>query len=233
MGKQMRFIDYKTSKKESGFTLVELLIAVMFFSFILLFIASGFIALNRQFVKGRTARDIQNDARFVIEDITRSLRSSGSGGITPSNLIQQNATMCFGGSQYTWTTLSAIESSGTADNNQYSDTSNDIRLARTQYGGGDCDVVNVSSANSVELIGPNTAVQYIDVSNNFGGIASLYKIVVVLSTTQDEIIIGRDENGAIDTSGEFATCEALQLSGDTNTEYCSVVKFETVVNIRK
>ena len=221
MVKRMRFTDFKISKskKNAGFTLVELLIAVAFFSFILLFISAGFIALNRQFVKGRTARTVQNDARFVIEDITRSLRASRYGQLKIADDVAIDTTMCFGSSQYTWTTLSNFDT----DDKRYADSGERIRLARSEYNGGDCQSSTVETQNSTELIGSDTVVQFIDIEG-FGSIPGLFKVIVVLSTQQDEII--GSNNGA------DANCESLQTSGSVNPEYCSVVKFETVVKIR-
>lgn len=220
--KQIRYTNYKTSDKRSGFTLIELLIAVTFFSFILLFISAGFVALNRQFVKGRTTRDVQSDARFVVEDVTRSLRASTFGEVKSSSAIQADSFVCLGEAQYTWTTLSASQNASTIK--RYTD-GEEIRLAKSVYSGGpaNCRDDNIVSGDSTELIGPNSVVQYLDIEDNFGEIAGLYKIILVLSTPQDEII-GADP--------EFANCEVLFNTGTVSPEYCSVVKFETIVNIR-
>lgn len=224
MVKQIRSTVFKTSKKsQSGFTIVELLIAVAFFSFILLFISAGFVALNRQFVKGRTARAVQSDARFVIEDITRNLRESSATQIRSSEAITTDEFVCLGSSRYVWASLDESENGVP---NEYSNTGNEIRLARTDFEGGACNSEGIAEEESTELIGQDIAVQFLDI-RPFGGLADLFEVVLVLSTRQEEII------GSTAVDGDFtANCLALQTSGSVNPEFCTVVKFETIVKIR-
>ncbi len=59
---------------QRGFTIIELLLAMTFFAFILVFMTTGFIFINRQYTKGVVVREVHNNARIMIEDLARNLR---------------------------------------------------------------------------------------------------------------------------------------------------------------
>jgi type II secretory pathway pseudopilin PulG len=63
------------SRAQSGFTLVELLIATTFFTFILLFITAGFIQVSRTYQSGVITKNAQNTARVVFEQLARDART--------------------------------------------------------------------------------------------------------------------------------------------------------------
>lgn len=60
----------------AGFTLVELLVAMAFFSFMLLIISVGVIQVARIYQSGVAARRTQSAARAVVEDVTREVRDA-------------------------------------------------------------------------------------------------------------------------------------------------------------
>ncbi len=62
-------------RQGAGFTLVELLIATTFFTFILLFITAGFIQVSRTYQSGVITKNAQNTARVVFEQLARDARS--------------------------------------------------------------------------------------------------------------------------------------------------------------
>jgi prepilin-type N-terminal cleavage/methylation domain-containing protein len=70
------------NQKQHGFTLVELLLAMAFFSFILLFVTTGFIMVNRAYNKGLTVKLVQDEGRRTMETLTREIRSTSSEGIS-------------------------------------------------------------------------------------------------------------------------------------------------------
>src|SRR5690554_8236963 len=64
--------------RQSGFTLVELLLATALFSFILLFVTTGFIQINRAYNKGITVKRMHQSAREIIDELSRALLESTS-----------------------------------------------------------------------------------------------------------------------------------------------------------
>lgn len=73
MGKQ------KLSQRQSGFTIIELLIAVTVFSMVLILITTGVLRFTRQYYKGVIEGQTQDVARAIIDDATKSIQfSAGS-----------------------------------------------------------------------------------------------------------------------------------------------------------
>lgn len=68
----------KAQKQQSGFTIIELLIALVFFSFILIFATASFIQINRSYVRGANIKLVQEQARQVITDITDVMRQNSN-----------------------------------------------------------------------------------------------------------------------------------------------------------
>lgn len=88
----------KKLNSQSGFTIIELLLALAFFSFILLFATAGFIQINRSYSKGLTVKQIHETGRNVIEDIARSIRLSDDIRFDPSPNQRrlETAIACYG-----------------------------------------------------------------------------------------------------------------------------------------
>lgn len=65
----------KKLTKEEGFTLVELMLAMVVFSAVLVIFTVGFIAMNRVFSRGVIRRQLSEGVQITTEDFTRTLRS--------------------------------------------------------------------------------------------------------------------------------------------------------------
>jgi prepilin-type N-terminal cleavage/methylation domain-containing protein len=65
-------------RRQEGFTLIELLLATALFSFILLFVTTGFIQVNRAYNKGLTVKRIHQSAREIIDELSRAMLESTS-----------------------------------------------------------------------------------------------------------------------------------------------------------
>ncbi len=64
-------------EQESGFTIIELLIATVVFSTILLLLSYGLIQIGRVYYKGITTSRTQQVARTIEDDISRNIQFSG------------------------------------------------------------------------------------------------------------------------------------------------------------
>src|SRR5579859_2625197 len=66
------------SSKCSGFTLVELIVAMAFFSFMMAIISIGFIQITHIYQAGVSSRRTQEAGRSIMEDIAREVRSASA-----------------------------------------------------------------------------------------------------------------------------------------------------------
>lgn len=188
--------------KSAGFTIVELLLAMAFFSFILLFVTTGFIIVNRAYTKGITVKLIQDEGRKVTEDLSRKLRVASPEGISvdPSG--------------------ECVEISGTSFYWSVPIDGGDPTSPRHLYeeNGSTCSGVNPANTGAVSILDDRVGVQYIEIAG-VSGSNSIYSIKIILSTSETDLITG-------DLS-ESASCTA-----GSGNQYCDVVTFSTVVSTR-
>ncbi len=68
-------------RQQAGFTIIELMIATVVFSTILVLISVGLLQVSRLYYKGITTTRTQQTARGIMDDIARSIQFSG-GNVT-------------------------------------------------------------------------------------------------------------------------------------------------------
>ena len=85
------------STKQAGFTLVEIMMAMAIFTFMLLVVSLAYINIARLYSASTAARNVQQNNRFAMEQMTRVARTSNS--VTPSQTDSTGAitSLCFSG----------------------------------------------------------------------------------------------------------------------------------------
>lgn len=86
------------SHRNRGFTLVEIMLAMAFIAFLLLFIISAILQITRLYSKGMAIRQINQTGRQVMEQLTRDVRYA-----TPT-FKSSNNRLCVNGVTYVWNT---------------------------------------------------------------------------------------------------------------------------------
>lgn len=187
----------KTDK--AGFTLVELLLAMAFFSFILLFVTTGFIMVNRAYNKGLTVKLVQDEGRRVIEDISRSIRVASPLGIdTTVDCLAIN------GNRYYWSV--PIDSNDSASPKQL-----------IKEDGKGCSDSITNPAGGENVLNDRVGVQYMEVST-VGGSNSVYMIKIVLSTAETDLVANAGtENVNCDTGSGSQYCDVVTMSTVVST----------------
>ncbi len=87
-----------------GFTIIELLIATVVFSVILLVITAAIVQFGKLYYRGIIQNRVQETARTISEDITQAIQFSGSGS-TPLRTydpVTKRGHICIGDRRYTF-----------------------------------------------------------------------------------------------------------------------------------
>lgn len=88
---------------QGGFTILELMIATLVFSMVLLLITVGVISFNETYYKGIVQSTTQNAARTVIENASQAIQfSSGKDSIVPTNSTNSSNGYCIGDERYSF-----------------------------------------------------------------------------------------------------------------------------------
>lgn len=159
----------------AGFTLIELLMAMAFFSFILLFMTTGFLIVNRAYNKGISVKLVQDEGRQFVEELTREIRST-DGIDTATKCIYLN------GSRYHWGVTFGADPQATG-----------ILYKET---GKNCSDPVVAPYGEL-VLHERVGVQHIVLNEVVGG---AYELTVILSTSNAEVLTDADKALAIQPS---------------------------------
>ena len=197
-----------------GFTLVELMIAMALFSFILLFAVNAFIQVNKIYVKGVTTKRMNDQASAIMGDLAKTLPQVRTLSFKCSNNPSCTAT--------------------TGDNGDYRLCLDDLHVVYSwtiglssvlQKSSGTCD--DDTLGNTQNLIDSNTSVRAFDVTSVTDiGDSNAYKIDLVLSTQRSDQLIDTDPNGSGPDNPIYTRC-----TGQVSDQYCAVVHLSTIIRL--
>lgn len=194
---------------QEGFSLVELTIAMAVFSFMLLIVSKGFLQVLRVQQAGVASRNTQQNARLIMEQMTREARSAFDVHIQPG--IGSTQTICMvtagGLSEYYVVLVSGIPRlyRGTRDYN-------------SGYVAGVCQpptatqVLSSANVKVVDLSGLVT--NPVPVAGEPAPIPSLNMTIKLASAT-----------GQLDASG-------LKCDAGFNNQFCSVTSLTSSISLR-
>ncbi len=186
--------------KEKGFTLVELLLAMALFSFILLFATTGFIIINRAYNKGLTVKLVQDEGRKLVEELTREIRVSSAEGI---DTVSKPDCISLNGYRYYW----SIPMSGAANSPG--------RLLKEE--GKNCaDSIVIASPGGVDVLNTRIGVQFMAVTR-VAASTSTYSVKVVLSTADTDLVDTTGENATCTTNSGNQYCDIVTLTTVVNS----------------
>lgn len=173
-------------RREQGFTLVELLLAMAFFSFILLFITTGFLVVNRAYNQGLTAKLVQDETRKTMELLSREIRQS-SFVVVEGNCVELN------GSVYHWT----LHIDG--------DSNKPMRLVHVDSGS--CSAISPTAGN--DLLHERVGVQSMSITPTFGG---AYSLKIVMSTSAEDLLTGSGESTTCKVDSGAQYCDVVEMT---------------------
>lgn len=194
-------------KSQNGFTLIELILALAFVSFILIFAVTAVIQVMGTYNKGLAVKDINQAGRAALEDMARMARVADPTAINTGQLSRGR--VCFGAVSYVWNTTNT-------DLNQYSDNNEPVLLARVKDAGGalcGSSLPDVERENATELLATRAWVQNVDIAVA-GELVTLSLQLTVADNPSDPVLQG-------------GTC-----TGASAGQFCATAVFETTVTTR-
>lgn len=227
-------IRHYKHKRNRGFTLVELMIAMAFVSMLLLAIAFVVLRISGIYNKGVTIKAVNQAGRTIVEDMKRTIAESDPATIDTT--LQQSGRLCTGTYSYVWN----LGDSGTAGVNKYRNdgpavSNKRIRLVKVRDNGGQycntqgglpdivaadaTELLTSSDISSNNFIDTNLTIQQFDISpltTNLSSGSALYKVTMLLSNADQDVI---------DSMGN---CKPPKDSPG-NSDYCAVNEFNFTV----
>lgn len=231
--------NLKTSQRNRGFTLVELLLAMTGVSVLLISIATTTIQLMNLYQKGMTVKAINSAGRDIGDIIKRDgLAISGDSDVTyvdPADDSNNLGRLCLGGYSYVWNTPESLRSSDVNVGVSYNVSGargDKIVFARvTDSAGGLCRKVSGVYPAIISTDGSMNAKELIGDRNS--GLA-IHKVAFERMFTDENgrsgyaisYTLGTYEDGTIDSSNQ--QCLA-QSEATSNYEFCAINQFSEVI----
>lgn len=228
------------NNKKSGFTLIELMLAMSFVAILLILITITVIQISGIYNKGLLLKGANQVGRSIVDDLQRDIAASPKFDLA-DNYLGNKHRLCTGQYSYIWNYGSDLESPS-AYRNTYdaSDTGhNVIRFVKVydpSYSycraaeDGALPNVNYSDESKPVAIELLDASQY-DLAVHDFSITSGPRISDDKTGQQlynIEFVIGTNDQGAIKNDAGAIKCKAPNEAGSDPT-YCSVVQFNITV----
>ena len=203
------------SPASSGFTIMELLVATVVFSVVLLVVTAGILQIARVYYKGVTESSTQNTARNIIDTVSQAIQFSG-GNVSATAAAPTPGTsyaFCVGNQQFSYTVGWQVE-------NNPDTTKNQTWHALVQYTTPGCSSssppqnVRNQAINGRDLMGAHMRLANLTVTP-IG--ANQYRIQV-------RVVYG-DNDLLFNPTSSNASCRGFKAG----TQFCSVADLSTVV----
>lgn len=111
------------NRKEKGFTMIELMLAMTFISMLLVAIALTIVQIANIYNKGIITKEVNSSSQAISDELTLAMQSSSSFSLVPSahKYVSSNwgGRLCMGQYSYIWNYGKALASQDT-NRNQYS-----------------------------------------------------------------------------------------------------------------
>lgn len=218
---------------KSGFTLVELMLAMTFISILLVGIAMTTIQISRIYNKGLTLREVNQAGRTVSDELQRTIASSTPFDADPASPTSRyivrpgGGRLCVGRYSYTWNYGSAIVGGAGAPAvfNLYQDNNEPVRFAKVDDPSASLCLdpnLRVNRNQATELLSAgdrDLVVHAFAVTRGSSDVdigQALYAVTMTIGTNDQQQLVTND-----------TSCKP-PAQGVGNEDYCAVNQFDIV-----
>lgn len=200
--------------EQVGFTILELMIATMVFSVILLVVAAGILSFTKQYIKGITKSNTQAVARSVMADVVQNIQFSG-GTVATNNLTPIQT--CIGNVVYYY---------------EYGQQVTATQHGLVKDGSGGCAAAGMASFSSLsssqyEMLGKGMRLAEfsVDTSSDQGA-----AVTVNVVSGDDDVLI--DNSGKTAADAGFDWTDNVHCKSGAGSQFCAVSRLTTFVQAR-
>jgi len=203
------------TKRQQGFTLVELSMSLIFIAFIILFLTTTLLSIMQTYNKGIWLNQINLAGRQINSDISDQVRFSNDTVII-DNINQR---LCVGNVSYIWNTATSIK-------NRY-DNETDVATTKLRFvrvlGSGNkyCNSAEMpkrDDSNTSIMLGPGVIIQKFIATE---GMASLLRIRAVFSTENDV-------QPELNPETNHYQCKIAGKFTLDNNQFCAFAEFDII-----
>lgn len=211
----------QTSRKgiSKGFTIVEIMIATLVFSVVLVLITTGIIEFTRVYYGGVNQAQTQNVAKRIIENISQAIQFSGESVTDMKPGVGGWQGVCIGSNAYQYRLGQQLVDSGAGGDK----VTQAFILTTGLTGCADATAGSASSLNGGrELLSPNMRVSNLEVKSLSG---SLYSVTIEVAFGDDDLLHSM-------TGSDGAQATDVACNSSAGSQFCAVSKLSTTVEQR-
>lgn len=206
----------KVRNSQQGFTILELMIATLVFSVILLIATFSLLQVGRMFYKGVTLSRTQGVARSVMAEIAQNIQFSGGQISAPAySTPGVKDKICIGNRRYSFVKGRQMSETPTAGQVRHALVVDEPTTNCFSAAAQDVDLPNpVLSNTSIELLQPGMRLSNLHVADKGNG---LWEITLRIVSGENDLLENQDS--------EDANCRNLRLG----SQFCAAVELKTTV----
>ncbi len=229
-----RRVTHRQMLAQAGFTIIELLIATLIFTIVMLVVTVAIIQFSKQYYKGIISSTTQGVARTLIDDVSRSIQFNG-GDVTQLTIGGEG--YCIGSAKrYSYArNMQVMDVSPSSTDHQSrhglvsdtytSCTSGSPALGVTTLG-------SLTTPNARELLGQHMRLSKFDITGNNG----VYTITARVVYGDDDLLCSPAANdcagngpstAAVLSNADDLTCRAI-----AGSQFCAASELSTIVKKR-
>lgn len=212
------------SKNQTGFTIVELMIATLVFSIILIVITTGVMQFTKSYYQGINSTNTQNVTRSAIDKLSQAIQFTGSNVQVGANVV------CIGDQKYSYRIGKKLSTTVTADTAQ--------QVLYQKPMGATCTTTDFT-AGGKELMGKNMRLAAFSVTNLAAPNNNLWSINMRVAYGDLDLLCspsiapaspgGCKATSASLTGAQAAAAPNMICRPTNGSQFCSVSALNTTV----
>jgi prepilin-type N-terminal cleavage/methylation domain-containing protein len=214
-------------RKQAGFTIIELLIATLVFSVVLVVITVGIIQIAHVYYKGVIEGNTQGVARNILDTVAQGIQFNGGDVSTAPGSVAPGSSLafCVGNQQYSYTLGYQVEDSPIPSAYQSYHALVQNNLAGCV--GTPAQNVRAATVNGREMVGSHMRLSNIIVTPIAG--TSNYRVLVRVVYGDDDLLYSPSApTSAAGPTRPDAVCRPVRVG----SQFCAVAELNTVVQKR-
>lgn len=219
---------------EHGFTIVELMIATLVFSTILLLITIGVLDFNKTYYQGVIQSNTQNVARQVLENVSQAIQFSANSISTATKTAGKSRGFCIGDQLYSYLIgYQLVDGSISGHQAHHTLVRETLSGCDSSSSARNLQAVGSLPSDGTELLGQHMRLAVLDVSS--GVISGTYDIKVRVVYGDDDLLCS--PSGVPGSCNSTATMTKynypdLRCKPQIGSQFCAVSELATTVGQR-
>jgi prepilin-type N-terminal cleavage/methylation domain-containing protein len=221
---------YRT--RQSGFTIIELMIATLVFSMVLVVVTIGVLTFTHAYYKGINQSITQSTARAIMESVAQQIQFSGDQVVAPGLAGPSGSeSVCVGDTQYSFVRFKQLPRSGSPTANQ----SNHVLVVNKGAACAATQAQDVSLSNipGTEMVQPGMRLAKFDIAQI--GTTESFRVTVRVVLGDDDLLCSPSSNDCQESSSTSTNLSKPDLAckdGFHGGQYCAQSELTTVVKQR-